>query len=262
MATSPPGKTHVSRRAMIVGLSIPVLSSAASALSPSHSLASAEKSPSIAREYDSYAGSYNSLDGAAATLPSALGFPALRAAAVGMASGRVLEVACGTGANFPLYEHAPRVQDVVAIDVSEGMLALAEGVREKSRGVKIELAKADVVAGLPFKDGEFDSVVDTFSLCVMGDPLAALSEMRRVLGRASGARALLVEHTLSSVKPLALYQNATAAVIAKTSKGCFWNQDVVSLAETAGFRVLSKQYSLAETVVFLELCRSDAVEAT
>lgn len=261
MSASPQPKPRLSRRtvprrAMIAFLSIPALARAAPALS--QLLASSESSSSVSRNYDAYAPSYNTLDGATAAIPSALGFPALRAAAVGMVSGRVLEVGCGTGANFPLYQQAHRVRDVTAVDVSQGMLYQANRVREGLSGVDIELALGDVVDGLPFSDGEFDSVLDTFSLCVMGNPLAALSEMRRVLSTAPGARAVLAEHTVSSLKPISMYQNVTAGLVAKTSKGCYWNQDVLRLAEMAGFRVVSKQYMLAGTVVLLELCRSDA----
>jgi methyltransferase OMS1, mitochondrial len=41
----------------------------------------------------------------------------------------------------------------------------------------------DAVA-LPFADEQFDTVVDTFSLCVYADPAAALGEMARVVRRA------------------------------------------------------------------------------
>jgi methyltransferase OMS1 len=39
------------------------------------------------------------------------------------------------------------------------------------------------VAALPYADSSFDSVVDTFSLCVFPDPQAALNEVRQRKGR-------------------------------------------------------------------------------
>ena len=40
-------------------------------------------------------------------------------------------------------------------------------------GKPIKLIQADATA-LPFEDASFDTVIDTFSLCVIPDPVAAL----------------------------------------------------------------------------------------
>jgi methyltransferase OMS1, mitochondrial len=259
--SAPPVLAPLSRRAVllsIVAAALPVPSCRSRAAA-----AAAADADAVARAYDGYSSRYDALDGASASLPRALGFAERRAAAVARAAGRTLEVACGTGANFPLYAGAPRVRAVVAVDLSEGMLVGARVARERVLAARprpaftIDVVRGDCAA-LAFPDEAFDTVLDTFSLCVLPDPGAALREMRRVLKRTAGARVLLVEHAVSDCAPLALYQNATAPVVAGLAKGCFWNQDVVGLARQAGLRVVASSSGLAGTVVSLELCRDDA----
>ena len=66
---------------------------------------------------------------------------------------------------------------------------------------KVEsVAVADAERGLPYGDGAFDTVVDTFGLCSYEDPIAALREMRRVCQ--PGGQVLLLEHGRSYLPPL------------------------------------------------------------
>jgi methyltransferase OMS1, mitochondrial len=216
--------------------------------------------------YDNYADEYDVLDGTNAALPGALGFPERRRETIARASGNVLEVGCGTGANFPIYaKYGVHVTRLTGLDISEGMLARAQLVRDSlqssanpsdGHSLKIDLVQGDVAA-LPFEDELFDTVVDTFSLCVFPDPVSSLREMCRVLKNSPEARVLLLEHSISSLGPLATYQNMTATTVAKTSKGCFWNQDVARIAERAGLVVVSQNEYLAGTVRLFELRRNE-----
>ena len=249
---------------------------------PPPPLSSASSLDSIRSAYDSYSSDYDSLDGGA--LADLLGFTRLRKKAVCSARGRVLELAAGTGLSLPLYYNdagdveedsssSSVVTSLTAVDLSPGMLSVARkriedlglGTRRRGRGSSSSpsprlpppvLVAADA-ASLPFADSAFDTVVDTFSLCVFPEPLRALREARRVLEKTKG-KLVLVEHSrVSSNRALALYQDVTAGLIASSKgggKGCVWNQDVPKLLREAGFEVEVEE-RVAGGTVGLFVCR-------
>lgn len=110
---------------------------------------------------------------------------------VAAASGRVLEVGVGSGLNFPFY--GKQVETVIGIDPSPRLLAIARR-RAYSAALQAELLQGSAIA-IPLADSTIDTVVMTWTLCSVTDPLAALCEMRRVL-RPDGTL-LFVEHGLS-----------------------------------------------------------------
>lgn len=185
--------------------------------------------------YDGYAENYDEVSGG--KLGEAFGFPEMRRELLGMAEGQVLEVAVGTGLNLPFYD-ARRVKSFTGVDISQGMLDVAaprvQATLARS-GCSTRLVRADASERLAdeLAGSTFDTVVDTFSLCVIPDPEAALREMRSVL--AKGGRLLLLEHTRASNPALGWYQDATAGIIAGggsgggTGKGCRWNDDVEAM---------------------------------
>ena len=103
------------------------------------------------------------------------------------ASGEVLEVAVGTGANLPSYPEDIRL---TGIDFSPAMLQLAQR-RADELGRKVDLRVGDAHA-LDLPDDAFDTVVCTFSLCAIPDERRAIAEMWRVLR--PGGRLLLLDH--------------------------------------------------------------------
>ncbi|UGV41858.1 class I SAM-dependent methyltransferase [Methanococcoides orientis] len=89
--------------------------------------------------------------------------------------GRCLEVGFGTGKNF---SHYPKDKDVqmVAIDLSPGMAAKS---KKRTTGVDVDMILMDA-QHLAFKDNVFDSVVTTFVLCSIPDPVKGVEEFVRV----------------------------------------------------------------------------------
>ena len=115
--------------------------------------------------------------------------------------GEVLEIAVGTGRNFPYYPPGSRL---TGIEISEEMLRLARE-RATELGLEADLRLGDAQA-LEFPDATFDTVVCTFSLCSIPDDRSAVSEAKRVLR--PGGRLLLIEHVRSPVRPVRAVQRA------------------------------------------------------
>jgi phosphatidylethanolamine/phosphatidyl-N-methylethanolamine N-methyltransferase len=90
---------------------------------------------------------------------------------------KVLEVGIGTGLTLPLYR---KEQDIVGIDLSEGMLAKAQE-RIKTYGMKNVSLKVMSAENLKFEDNSFDVVFAPSVLSVVSDPMKTLEEMRRVV---------------------------------------------------------------------------------
>lgn len=107
------------------------------------------------------------------------------------ASGRVLEVGVGTGANLA---HYGADVSLTAVDVDADMLAGARR-RATELGLGVEFHHTDGLA-LPFGDASFDTVLATFVLCEVADVRRSVDEMLRVLR--PGGHLLLADHVRST----------------------------------------------------------------
>ena len=156
------------------------------------------------------------------------------------ASGRVLEVAIGTGLNLP---HYPDGVALVGIDFSPPMLDRARA-RAAELGLDADLQEADA-QDLPFPDRSFDTVVCTLSLCGIPDNRAAIAEMRRVLR--PGGRLLLLDHIGSSWPPIWVAQKLVEQVTAATA-GEHQTRRQLPLVRQTGFTVAEVVRRKAGTV--------------
>ncbi len=114
----------------------------------------------------------------------------LRRKAVEQATGKVLEVGVGTGANLEFY--LPGCQ-VTGIDFSPGMLQKAKQKLTKAK-VPITLVEMDA-QDMAFPDNSFDTVIATCVFCSVPDPVQSLKEVKRVCR--PGGRIILLEHVRS-----------------------------------------------------------------
>jgi len=184
-------------------------------------------SKELAEKYDRFARWYNWLE----SIPNLVGLSRLRRLLLRRASGKVLEVAVGTGKNLSYYPPDCRI---VALDLSSGMLKVARTHATKlSRHVSFLVADA---GALPFPDESFDTVVSSLSTCTFPNPVAALEAMARVCRREG--RVLLLEHGRSDHDRLGRCQDRHAEQFAKPL-GCHWNREPLDNARKAGLRVRS-----------------------
>jgi demethylmenaquinone methyltransferase/2-methoxy-6-polyprenyl-1,4-benzoquinol methylase len=100
------------------------------------------------------------------------------ARAVGARPGqRVLDVAAGTGTSALAFAAAGAT--CVACDFSLGMLRVGVRRQRLPAGRGVRFVAGDALA-LPLRDATFDAVTVSFGLRNVAEPVAALSEMRRV----------------------------------------------------------------------------------
>jgi ubiquinone/menaquinone biosynthesis C-methylase UbiE len=179
----------------------------------------------ISAKYDQFAPWYDWLEG----IPNLLGLSRLRRRLLQQASGKILEVAVGTGKNLTYY---PRDCRITAMDLSKAMLDVARNRAAKlSEHVSFSMADAEA---LPFPDKSFDTVVSSLSTCTFPNPIAALEEMGRVC-RPEG-KVLLLEHGRSDRERLGRWQDRHADQFAKPL-GCHWNREPLDMARKAGLKV-------------------------
>jgi ubiquinone/menaquinone biosynthesis C-methylase UbiE len=149
----------------------------------------------VKRHYDRSAGSYDQIISWAEKVL----FGGGREWVCSRVRGEVLEIAVGTGRNFPFYPEGVRL---TGIELSPKMLDIARRrARELGRGVDLRPRDAQ---DLPFPDASFDTMVATLVLCTIPDERRAVAEAVRVLR--PGGRLLLLEHVRSPILPVRLLQ--------------------------------------------------------
>ncbi|MEE4277854.1 MAG: methyltransferase domain-containing protein [Halieaceae bacterium] len=155
-----------------------------------------------------------------------------RAKVVPRARGTVLEIGIGTGLNLAYYD-AARVDRIIGLDPSERSWKLAS---ERAASVPIPLEFIGLPGEeIPLADGSVDTIVVTFSLCTIPDPVRALEGMRRVLR--SGGELLFCEHGLAPDQNVQRWQDRLDGIWSRLAGGCHLNRNIPELFDRGGFRV-------------------------
>ncbi len=154
-----------------------------------------------------------------------------RSRIVPQARGSVLEIGVGSGLNLPFY--GAGVEQLYALDPSEELLTMA---RKKARGMVLPI-KFITHSGeaIPLDTGSVDTVVTTWTLCTIPDPVQALKEMRRVL-KPDGIM-LFAEHGLAPEANVRGWQRRLNPLWRRIAGGCNLDRKIDQLMQTAGFQI-------------------------
>ncbi len=159
-------------------------------------------------------------------------FSTLRRQYLKEVGGKVLEIGFGSGLNLPHF--TTRVTHLYALDPSQLGRRLA-GKRIQRVSFPVEFVE---LQGERFDlpDDSVDSVVSTWTLCTIPDPIAALKEIKRVLK--PGGKYYFLEHGLSPDRGVARLQNMLNPLQKFCMGGCHMNRKIDQIILESGFKIL------------------------
>lgn len=146
-------------------------------------------------------------------------------------TGRIVELAAGTGLNVPLYPET--ADEIHVVEPDDHMLQKLRPKAARSEA-RLFLYRGDATR-LPFVDGAFDVAIMTFALCTIPDPEVALHEVHRVVK--SGGVLRFLEHIRSPNSRTARWQDRVAPIWGKVAGGCRLNQPTVEILESTRWNV-------------------------
>jgi ubiquinone/menaquinone biosynthesis C-methylase UbiE len=149
------------------------------------------------------------------------------------ASGDVLEVGVGTGANMPYY---PPSICLTAVDESPEMLGYAAR-RTVAQEHCARLGQVDI-EHLAFASNSFDTVVASLVLCSVINQRRALAELHRVLREPNG-QLLLLEHMRPLVRPLGWLADVANVPWCTIQDRCHLNRRTQGNLTESGFTIES-----------------------
>jgi ubiquinone/menaquinone biosynthesis C-methylase UbiE len=155
-----------------------------------------------------------------------------RAQIVPHATGRVLEIGIGTGRNLPFYDKS-KLDALYGLDPAEQMHRLARK-RMQTAGINVHLLTLSAEE-IPEPDASFDTLVMTYTLCSISEPVKAVKEMKRVL-KPEG-RLLFCEHGLAPDISVRKWQHWLTPIWKPLAGGCHLDRDIPALLREGGFRI-------------------------
>ena len=152
----------------------------------------------------------------------------------GTASGNVLEIGAGTGANFTFYKNDT---ELTILEKNKYMFPKIIDSACKSH-IDVTSVRGTSI-NLPFADNSFDSIVTTLVLCTVDDLEATLSEITRVLK--SGGMFYFYEHVKSPEGFRGSFEDYINPIWKYLTNGCNLNRDLEKAISSCGFEKIYLQ---------------------
>lgn len=138
--------------------------------------------------------------------------------------GEILEIGCGTGANFP---HYGEPQNLTATEPDPDMFRFSQACCPEETALENWSAEE-----LPLPDHSVTHVVSTLVFCSVGNLERTFQELKRVLK--PGGTLHLIEHVKGNGVPGRLHELCTP-VWSRICGGCHLNRETLVAAEKHGF---------------------------
>jgi len=149
------------------------------------------------------------------------------------ARGEVLEIGFGTGLNMAHYPST-----VSRLSTIDPAIILPRKVQNRIAAVSFPVEAASGTAErLPYPDRRFDTIVSTWTLCTIPDPVQALREISRVLK--SHGTFLFLEHGRSHDIHVAMWQDRLNPAQQIIGCGCNLNRPIDRLIEEGGLAIMA-----------------------
>ena len=163
----------------------------------------------------------------------------LRSELIPSAEGKVLEVGMGSGLNLPHYDG---ISGLIGLEPSEELQNLAQDMLIQTHFPSEMLTGS--AEDIPLESNTFDTVVMTWTLCSVTDPVGALSEIKRVIK--PGGKVIFAEHGKSPDQNIRKLQKTLNPLWSRIAGGCQLNREIVDLYESSGFKFKSMERGYLE----------------
>ncbi len=145
-----------------------------------------------------------------------------------MAEGIVLEIGIGSGQNLPFY-NSDKVTKIIGVDPDDAIWKRSATRRD---ACQIEVERIGLSGeDIPLPKNLADTVVVTYALCTIPDPVKALREMSRILK--PGGRILFSEHGRAPDTDIVKWQSRIDPIWSKIAGGCHSGRDIPDLFKQA-----------------------------